>query len=155
MSSHVENTFIKKVCFVNVHTSPFIYFLKCIVYFFVPTRQLTKLKVDKLHKNQTTSNKILKTNLKPEHTKPKWFQARLPEGQPSLVSSFPSTALCWGGTSVIPSVKEIRLVDAWKRAFSAVTPQLWNSLPCEVCLARSLLQFYKLVKVELFQWVFM
>ncbi|KAF7252847.1 Leucine-rich repeat-containing protein 72 [Varanus komodoensis] len=39
------------------------------------------------------------------------------------------------------SMKEIRRVGTWRRAFSVVAPNLWNSLPKEVRLAPSLLVF--------------
>ncbi|KAF7236346.1 polymerase cofactor VP35 [Varanus komodoensis] len=42
-------------------------------------------------------------------------------------------------------MKEIRRVSTQRRAFSAVAPNLWNSLPKEVRLAPSLLVFRRQV----------
>ncbi|KAF7237674.1 Structural maintenance of chromosomes protein 1B [Varanus komodoensis] len=47
-----------------------------------------------------------------------------------------------------PSMKEIRRVSTRRRSFSAVAPNLWNSLPKEVRLAPSLLVFRRQVKVK-------
>ncbi|KAF7239834.1 F-box/WD repeat-containing protein 11 [Varanus komodoensis] len=55
----------------------------------------------------------------------------------------PDRPLRSAGESLLrePSMKEIRRVSTRRRAFSAVAPNLWNSLPKEVRLAPSLLVF--------------
>ncbi|KAF7248130.1 putative uncharacterized transposon-derived protein F52C9.6 [Varanus komodoensis] len=55
----------------------------------------------------------------------------------------PDRPLRCAGESLLrePSMKEIRRVNTQRRAFSAVAPNLWNSLPKEVRLAPSLLVF--------------
>ncbi|KAF7250395.1 Integrin alpha-1 [Varanus komodoensis] len=55
----------------------------------------------------------------------------------------PDRPLRSAGESLLrePSTKEIRRVSTRRRAFSAVAPNLWNSLPKEVRLAPSLLVF--------------
>ncbi|KAF7251228.1 Klotho [Varanus komodoensis] len=55
----------------------------------------------------------------------------------------PDRPLRSAGESLLrePSMKEIRKVSTRRRAFSAVAPNLWNSLPKEVRLAPSLLVF--------------
>lgn len=73
----------------------------------------------------------------------------------SQLSSFLCTTFCWGRTSGYPIGREIQLMDAWRRAFSTVAPQLWYSLPREAHLAPSLSTFHKLAKGEHFRWAFL
>uniref|UniRef100_A0A8D2LN46 Reverse transcriptase domain-containing protein n=1 Tax=Varanus komodoensis TaxID=61221 RepID=A0A8D2LN46_VARKO len=65
----------------------------------------------------------------------------------------PDRPLRSAGESLLrePSMKEIRRVSTRRRAFSAVAPNLWNSLPKEVRLAPSLLVFRRQVKTFLFK----
>ncbi|KAF7245856.1 Coiled-coil domain-containing protein 7 [Varanus komodoensis] len=65
----------------------------------------------------------------------------------------PDRPLRSAGESLLrePSMKETRRVSTWRRAFSVVAPNLWNSLPKEVRLAPSLRVFRRQVKTFLFK----
>ncbi|KAF7252320.1 Phosphatidylinositol-glycan biosynthesis class F protein [Varanus komodoensis] len=65
----------------------------------------------------------------------------------------PDRPLRSAGESLLrePSMKEIRRVSTRRRAFSAVAPNLWNSLPKEVRLAPSLLVFWRQSHIHLGQ----
>uniref|UniRef100_A0A803U0C0 Reverse transcriptase domain-containing protein n=1 Tax=Anolis carolinensis TaxID=28377 RepID=A0A803U0C0_ANOCA len=51
-------------------------------------------------------------------------------------------------------LSQARLVGTRERAFSAVAPRLWNSLPIEIRLAPTLLAFRKVLKTWLFRCAF-
>lgn len=53
----------------------------------------------------------------------------------------------------VPPISDARLMGTKWRPFLVVAPLLWNSLPCDACLALSL-TFRCLVKIELFRWAF-
>uniref|UniRef100_A0A803T068 Reverse transcriptase domain-containing protein n=1 Tax=Anolis carolinensis TaxID=28377 RepID=A0A803T068_ANOCA len=54
----------------------------------------------------------------------------------------------------LPPTSQLRLVGTRERAFSAVAPRLWNSLPREIRQAPTLLSFRKSLKTWLFQKAF-
>ncbi|XP_061473928.1 uncharacterized protein LOC133380529 [Rhineura floridana] len=80
---------------------------------------------------------------------PQYLMERLSCYEPTRALGSTSKALLR-----VPTHREARRVMTRSRAFSVVAPELWNSLPEEVCLAPTLLSFRRQAKTFLFSQAF-